>query len=103
MHKLHAATDARLANPRFGRLCWVLAGNRQLTLQSRKIPVVTSQACTETGAPANSTIPPLMLRYLDVMTAETDLRTAQINYFNALYLVISSKIDVEQSKGTISF
>ncbi len=41
--------------------------------------------------------------YLDVMTAETDLRTAQINYFNALYLVISSKIDVEQSKGTISF
>ena len=41
--------------------------------------------------------------YLEVITAETDLRTAQINYFNALYQVISSKIDVEKSKGEISY
>jgi outer membrane protein len=41
--------------------------------------------------------------YLEVIAAETDLRTAQINYFNALYQVISSKIDVEKSKGEISY
>lgn len=41
--------------------------------------------------------------YLEVISAETDLRTAQINYFDALYQVISSKIDVEKSKGEISY
>lgn len=40
--------------------------------------------------------------YLEVITAETDLRTAQINYFNALYEVLSSKLDVEKSTGAIS-
>jgi outer membrane protein len=40
--------------------------------------------------------------YLEVITAETDLRTAQINYFDALYGVLSSKIDVEKSLGTIN-
>lgn len=39
--------------------------------------------------------------YLDLMTAETDLRTAQINYLNALYSVLSSKLDVQQALGTI--
>ena len=37
--------------------------------------------------------------YLEVITSETDLRTAQINYFNALYQVLSSKIDVQKSLG----
>lgn len=41
--------------------------------------------------------------YLDVITAETDLRTSQINYFNALYDVLSSKIDVEKSLGDIRY
>ncbi len=41
--------------------------------------------------------------YLDLINAESDLRTAQINYYNALYQVLSSKIDVEQSLGTIRF
>ncbi len=40
--------------------------------------------------------------YLEVITAETDLRTAQINYFNALYNVLSSKIDVQRSLGEIN-
>jgi outer membrane protein len=40
--------------------------------------------------------------YLEVITAETDLRTAQINYFNALYQVLSSKIDVQKSLGEIN-
>ena len=41
--------------------------------------------------------------YLDVITAETDLRTAQINYYNALYQVLSNKIDVEQALGNITY
>ena len=41
--------------------------------------------------------------YLDVITAESDLRTAQINYYNALYQVISTKIDVLQSLGKIKY
>jgi len=41
--------------------------------------------------------------YLDVITAESDLRTAQINYYNALYQVLSSKIDVLQALGNISY
>ena len=41
--------------------------------------------------------------YLDVITAETDLRTAQISYYNALYQVLSSKIDVEKSLGKINY
>jgi outer membrane protein TolC len=41
--------------------------------------------------------------YLEVINAETDLRTAQINYYNALYHVLSSKIDVAQATGNITF
>lgn len=41
--------------------------------------------------------------YLDVITAESDLRTAQISYYNALYQVLSSKIDVAQALGDISY
>ncbi len=41
--------------------------------------------------------------YLEVINAEADLRTAQINYFNALFQVLSSKIDVEQSLGNIQY
>lgn len=41
--------------------------------------------------------------FLDVITAESDLNTAQINYYNALYQVLSSKIDVEQSLGNINY
>ena len=41
--------------------------------------------------------------YLEVINAEADLRTAQINYYNALFQVLSSKIDVEQSLGNIEY
>lgn len=41
--------------------------------------------------------------FLDVITAESDLRTSQINYYNALYQVLSSKIDVEQALGNINY
>lgn len=39
--------------------------------------------------------------YLDLMTAETDLRTTQINYLNAMYAVLSGKLDVQQALGSI--
>ncbi|RXF67595.1 TolC family protein [Arcticibacter tournemirensis] len=41
--------------------------------------------------------------YLELMTAETDLRTSQVNYLNALYSLLSSKLDVQQALGTITF
>ncbi len=41
--------------------------------------------------------------YIEVITAETDLRTSQINYYNALYQVLAGKIDVQKATGTISY
>jgi outer membrane protein TolC len=40
--------------------------------------------------------------YLEVITAETDLRTTQLNYFNALYRVLSSKLDLQRAQGTVN-
>ena len=41
--------------------------------------------------------------YLDVISAESDLRAAQVNRTNALYQLLSSKIDVERALGTIHY
>ena len=41
--------------------------------------------------------------YLDVTVAETDLRTTRINYFNALYAVLASKMDVLRVLGQIPY
>ena len=41
--------------------------------------------------------------YLDLITSATDLRTAEVNYSNALYQVLSSKLDVEKALGTIKY
>lgn len=41
--------------------------------------------------------------YLEVITAETDLRTSQINYFDALYSVLASKVDVQRALGQIVY
>ncbi len=40
--------------------------------------------------------------YLDLMIAESDLRAAQINQLNTILNVLSSKLDVLQSLGTIN-
>lgn len=40
--------------------------------------------------------------YLELMTSETDLRMAQLNYLNTLYNVHASKLDVKQALGKIS-
>jgi outer membrane protein TolC len=41
--------------------------------------------------------------YLEVITAETDLRTAEINYYNALYQVLAGKVDVQRALGQITY
>lgn len=41
--------------------------------------------------------------YLEVITSETDLRTARINYYNSLYLVLSSKVDVQKALGQLAY
>lgn len=41
--------------------------------------------------------------YLDLVLAETDLRTAQLNYYNALYNVLASKLDLQKALGNIDF
>lgn len=41
--------------------------------------------------------------YLDVIIAESDLRTAELNFYNSLYQLLQSKIDVQQSLGTIHY
>lgn len=39
--------------------------------------------------------------YLDVIVAQSDLRTAELNYYNALFQLLSSKIDLEKSLGIL--
>ncbi len=41
--------------------------------------------------------------YLDVITAETDLRATEVNYFNSLFRLLSSKLDVEKALGLIKY
>ncbi len=41
--------------------------------------------------------------YLDVISAETDLRTTEVNLINAVYQLLSSKLDLQKALGTIQF
>lgn len=40
--------------------------------------------------------------YLELIIAETDLRTTQLDYYNALYQVLSSKLDLQQALGNVA-
>ncbi|MBL4676874.1 MAG: TolC family protein [Mucilaginibacter sp.] len=40
--------------------------------------------------------------YLDVIVAQADLRTAQLNFYNALFQLLASKIDLQRSLGTLA-
>ena len=44
-----------------------------------------------------------IVAYLNVITAESNLITAENGYLNALYQVLSSKIDLEKARGEISY
>ncbi|MCC9137396.1 TolC family protein [Pontibacter silvestris] len=39
--------------------------------------------------------------YVDLIVAETDLRTTQLNYYNSLFNLLSSKLDYQRAIGTI--
>ena len=39
--------------------------------------------------------------YLEVIVSETDLRSAELNYLNILFQVLSSKMDLEKALGVI--
>lgn len=39
--------------------------------------------------------------YLEVITAQTDLRSAELNYSNALYQLLGSKLDLQKALGVI--
>lgn len=41
--------------------------------------------------------------YLEVVTANNDLFSSQINYTNALYQVLSNKVDVQRALGTLQY
>lgn len=40
--------------------------------------------------------------YLDVIISQSDLRTAELNYYNALFQLLSSKIDLKRALGTLT-
>jgi outer membrane protein len=40
--------------------------------------------------------------YLDVIVSQSDLRTAELSYYNALFQLLSSKIDLQKALGTLS-
>jgi outer membrane protein len=40
--------------------------------------------------------------YLDVIVSQSDLRTAELNYYNALFNLLSSKIDLEKALGILN-
>ena len=40
--------------------------------------------------------------YLEVITAQTDLRTAELNYTNSLYQLLGSKLDLQRALGKIN-
>ena len=41
--------------------------------------------------------------YLEVITAETELRSSQINYYTAVYQLLASKLDVQKALGQINY
>ena len=41
--------------------------------------------------------------YLDVIIAESDLQSSQLNFYAALYQLLQSKIDVQKALGTLSW
>lgn len=41
--------------------------------------------------------------YLNVITAESNLISSEISYFNALFQVLSNKVDLQKAMGTITY
>jgi len=44
-----------------------------------------------------------IVAYLNVITAESNLISSEISYLNALFQVLSNKIDLEKAMGSITY
>ncbi len=44
-----------------------------------------------------------IVAYLNVITAESNLISSEISYLNALFTVLSNKIDLQKAMGTITY
>jgi outer membrane protein TolC len=44
-----------------------------------------------------------IVAYLNVITAQSNLITSEIGYVNALFQLLSSKVDVEKAMGDIPY
>ena len=107
--------NIRIAELQFERSDWDLTGlrndiNTEFTqaLSQYKSDWINYQTLLENVGLAREVYDVIQLQYksgvktyLDVVIAQTDLRTAEFNYSNALYQVISSKLDVERALGSI--
>ncbi|HPH84146.1 MAG TPA: TolC family protein [Ferruginibacter sp.] len=78
-------------------------------LAAYKVNLANYQALRENVQLANEVYEVVQLQYksgiktyLEVIASETDLRTSQINYFNALYQLLASKIDAQKALGQIT-
>jgi outer membrane protein TolC len=40
--------------------------------------------------------------YVDVIIAESDLQESEINYMNALFQVLQSKVDLDKARGEVN-
>ncbi|MBU1821269.1 MAG: TolC family protein, partial [Bacteroidetes bacterium] len=108
--------NIRIAELQLERSDWELAGLRNAisaeytqALAQYRADWVEYQTLKENVELANEVYEVIQLQYksgvktyLDVVIAQTDLRTAELNYSNALYRVISSKLDVEKALGLIA-
>ncbi len=88
----------------------VINSQFQIAMSTYKSQLYNYYSLKENLSLANEVYDVIQLQYrsgvkafLDVITAEVALRSAQINYLNALYQVLSSKIDVVQALGKISY
>lgn len=107
--------NIKIAELQFERSDWDVTGLRNdidteftRTLAQYKSDWVYYQTLRENVSLAREVYDVIQLQYksgvktyLDVVIAQTDLRTAEFNYTNALYQVISSKLDVERALGLI--
>lgn len=78
--------------------CHTLLTNAMLSLESQKQNMALAEKVArvtkikfEQGVGSN----------LEVITAESDLRQAQVNYYNALYSAISAKVDRDKAYGIL--
>ena len=108
--------NIRIAELQFERSNWDVTGLRndidtefQRTLAQYKSDWINYQTLQENVELAREVYDVIQLQYksgvktyLDVLIAQTDLRTAEFNFINAQYQTISSKIDVERALGLIN-